>query len=170
MPNYCENFLEVMNETVPEDWSITEVLDAIKTDEVILSFDRIIPYPDNFRALDASAQLWEETATKESDWATRPKDGYNQGGYEWCCKTWGTKWDAIEPCIDQQDKYSTVIRFRTAWAPPIPVMDALAQKFPKYKFTLEYYERGMQFCGSIAWENGERKDEAQGEYFGFRGG
>ena len=26
-----------------------------------------------------------------------PKDGYNQGGYQWCCDNWGTKWGSITP-------------------------------------------------------------------------
>ena len=177
MPNYCECYLRISNDT--DESGIAEVENFIKDDSSLISFNKIVPYPDNWRKLDDDRQAWEQEIAKLSDgerqkidWSKAPKDGYNQDGYNWCVLNWGTKWDACNPSLYGGKKYDNEITlmFETAWAPPTPAIDALALKFPKYLFCLEYYERGMQFCGSIIWEDGKRKNETQGEYFGFRGG
>jgi hypothetical protein len=52
--------------------------------------------------------------------------------YDWCCENWGTKWNAYNSEITEDDvEYGhLVISFQTAWSPPTPVYEALAEKFP----------------------------------------
>jgi hypothetical protein len=47
----------------------------------------------------------------------RPRDGYNSGGYEWCCTTWGYKWPASD--IEVRESPDTLsYQFQTLWRPP----------------------------------------------------
>ena len=114
MPNWCENELTI---TSPD---VNRVLEAIRSEndqdqEVrLFDFNRIIPYPQIYRDLDLRAAAYQEKllAITRDDPERRQKlealgleygvepgtpwiqDGYNSGGYEWCCDNWSTKWNA----------------------------------------------------------------------------
>ena len=178
MPNYCECFLKIYP---GDNSSADEILSAMANGERQFDFDKLIPYPEDWRKADDAHQKWlDGYATfargdvvarvqyeKENP---RPDDGYNHGGYEWCVENWGTKWNAGDVNIIEKEEYTALVSFRTAWRPPLPVMDKLAAMFPDACFLFEYYENGMGFCGSIRYESGKRELEARGEYYGFRGG
>ena len=120
----------------------------MKSEDTPLDFDKIIPYPKEFSDMDKIASDWEKNRTTES-YANKPKDGFNSGGYEWCCENWGTKWNA---CIDEGvdwdvDGDYAIIHFNTAWAPPEPIIAKLREKFPDANFNGFYREDGMQICG-----------------------
>ena len=162
MPNHCVNFLEITDE---ENSNIKPVLKAIRGDGLI-DFSKIIPYPQEYAELDRVAQVYE----KEHGFQGKPTDGYNSGGYEWCIANWGTKWNAYKIEVVERDDYRIVIKFETAWSAPRPVIEKLASMFPQYSFNHEWYERGMAFCGSAQYYEGELKYESESEYYGFRGG
>ncbi|MBV6390956.1 MAG: hypothetical protein KPEEDBHJ_00160 [Anaerolineales bacterium] len=114
MPNWNENELTI---TGPD---VKAVLEAIRSDDIhdqdlrLLDFNRIIPYPQIYRDMDKRAEEYREKfANIETDdperqqklealgaeYGVEPgtpwiKDGYNSGGYEWCCSMWSTKWNA----------------------------------------------------------------------------
>jgi len=115
MPNWTENELTISGPDV------NKVLEAIRSDSIhdqdmrILDFNRIIPYPQIYRDMDKRAEEYREKlhAIAKDDPERQQKlealgaeygvesgtpwlkDGYNSGGYEWCCDAWGTKW---QPC------------------------------------------------------------------------
>lgn len=93
MPNWCECDLTV---EVPSEVDKTTQTAALKqlndfkehaaAGSKPLETNKFIPYPRKFRILDrAAAKVLKRTGKHTSD-------GFNQGGYEWCCKNWGTKW------------------------------------------------------------------------------
>jgi hypothetical protein len=114
MPNWTENELTISGPDVQK------VLHAICSeahddeDARLLDFDRIIPYPRQYRELDQHAHEYQEKLraiaqddperkTKlevlAAEYDAEPgapwiKDGFNSGGYEWTCSNWGTKWNA----------------------------------------------------------------------------
>lgn len=114
MPNWAENELTI---TGP---NIQKVLEKIRShsrkddDVCILDFDKIIPYPKIYRELDQRAQEYEnklaaipkddpernkKLLSLATEYGVEPatlwiKNGYNSGGYEWCCENWSTKWNA----------------------------------------------------------------------------
>lgn len=114
MPNWTENELTI---TGPD---VQKVLNAIRSescaddDARILDFGRIIPYPKIYRELDQRAHEYQQKSLaidkddpdRQSkinaltmEFGAEPgilwlKDGFNSGGYEWCCENWGTKWNA----------------------------------------------------------------------------
>lgn len=83
-------------------------------------------------------------------WGT-DSDGYNVGGYQWCIQAWGTKWGAFD--VQRRDyRRCTILTFRTAWSPPSDlIFSELQKKFPTVSLELEYFERGMGYCGGAEW-------------------
>ena len=65
---------------------------------------------------------------------------------------WGTKWAGYSLNIGE-----TIIDFLTAWSPPLPIIEKLAELHKGMTFRLEYYETGMAFRGvcTAEWRDGE---------------
>jgi hypothetical protein len=158
MPNHVSNWLTLQCSKA----KAAEVLAAVGGEEdgtpMLIDFNTLIPYPERFAKLDREAERWRD-AHPQTPW-NGPKDGFNQGGYEWCCEHWGTKWNAYN-----QEKLSpTAIYFETAWAAPEPVMDALAAKFPDVPFTLEYADEGVgRNAGVIRYAEGRKEHDSREE-------
>lgn len=153
MPNHVSNRLTLQCGKA----RASKVLAAIggRSDDgtaMLIDFNKLIPYPERFATLDREAHEWEKS--HPSDPRTgRPKDGFNQGGYEWCCEHWGTKWNAY----GQKRLGPTSVYFETAWSAPEPVMDALAAKFPDVPFMLEYADEAFGHnTGILRYAKGEK--------------
>jgi hypothetical protein len=63
--------------------------------------------------------------------------------YAWRVANWGTKWEGYDGRFSED---CLAFTFDTAWAPPLPIIKKLAELTGE-KFTLEYMELGMFFCG-----------------------
>ena len=71
--------------------------------------------------------------------------------YSWSLSNWGTKWNAIEPII--QDN---IIEFNTAWSSPLPIIQKLATMFPKLNITHMWADEDIgNNTGIIEYEMGE---------------
>jgi len=54
--------------------------------------------------------------------------------YDWCCNNWGTKWNAYDiEVLDEQ-----VLKFNTAWSGVTDLMTKLSEKFPSITFGYMY--------------------------------
>jgi len=119
MPNWTENELTISGPDVQK------VLSAIRSeahedeDARLLDFDKIIPYPEQYRELDQRAHEYQEKLraidkddpdrqskleTLAAEYDAEPgapwiKDGFNSGGYEWCWNRWG--------CYDEKTEVLT---------------------------------------------------------------
>jgi hypothetical protein len=91
--------------------------------EVFLDFEKILPMPPELKGTEAPAD--------KPNW------------YDWCVENWGTKWNSYDGNVTEDG-----ISFNTAWAPPTPVIVALAKKIGK-SLRLIYDEPGMDFCGEL---------------------
>jgi hypothetical protein len=76
--------------------------------------------------------------------------------YDWNISNWGTKWDADSgtPWEENTDG-DLFIFFNTAWSPPIPIYNKIAELFPDLDFVATYAEGGCAFVGKV---------EKEGEY------
>ena len=187
MPNWCEcdlrvegnkaeieKFKEAAKTQTPEDGQEPDVLDA----------ESFIPYPARFKALDDQAAAWARDNTVDgkqfgrlkegASYADAPKDGFNSGGYDWCCENWGTKWGISRPELVEEDQWEDTVTvtytFQCAWSPCTPVIAKMSEMFPTLEFDFRFFERGMAFNGWMLFKNGELKREEEGKYFGTRGG
>ena len=72
--------------------------------------------------------------------------------YEWCCRHWGTKWNACEADWSLDDG---MLVFQTAWSAPFPVIEALAQKYPDLEFTHRWADEDIgNNCGEMWYSEG----------------
>lgn len=71
----------------------------------------------------------------------------------WRSDNWGTKWNSYDGQVTEEG-----IGFNTAWAPPAPVIGALAKEIGQ-PLRLIYDEIGMDFCGEVlAYPDGTYED------------
>lgn len=67
----------------------------------------------------------------------------------WRSDNWGTKWNSYDGQVTEDG-----ISFNTAWAPPTPIVGALAKLIGK-PLRLIYDEPGVDFCGEVlGYEDG----------------
>lgn len=93
--------------------------------------------------------------------------------YDWSIHHWGTKWNTSDGSVGLQPTRSghrLKFTFRTAWSPPTPVIETLSKRFPKNRFSLRFYERGVGFKGHRRYENGRLTHKSESNYHGRRGG
>ncbi len=156
MPNHVEGLIRIMG--TKED--VNAVMEFVKDGENIISANKVIPYPEKFKKMDEEYHLrygnWDSVTPEQKERAEADrkngvyiKDGYNSGGYEWCCENWGTKWDFYDIGVSDvskmhDGKFLVEYLVYTAWAPAIPVMIALSKKFPNV--TIEYWFEDEGWC------------------------
>ena len=71
--------------------------------------------------------------------------------YKWSCENWGTKWNACDVCIDESSEDSVLITFNTAWDPPYPIYEKIAELFPEEE-TCGYCEEEGDCFEPFEWE------------------
>lgn len=175
MPNWCGNSLTVTGEKK----QLTKFKEFAKGDdygtETILDFNKFIPYPKKYKEKDETNTKYEELVKKEKEKTLTIKErnelallrieydetelgfgkgGYNNGGYNWCINSWGTKWNACSPEVSEGEG-ELCYTFDTAWSPPVPVVFAMSKKFPKLTFHLAYEESGCDFEGDYEVKAGQ---------------
>lgn len=158
MPNWCSCDLIIMGPKI-----IREHFEKFAKDPTdpkrLLDMNQFVPYPKEFADKDKAAAGNPST-----------KDGYNSGGYNWCCVNWGTKWnfgDVELKVTNSSHRYT----FDTAWSPPLPIIFAMSELYPHLLFTLKYYEQGMGFSGVLRMKDGKIiKRIVDNNYAGGRGG
>lgn len=64
------------------------------------------------------------------------------GWYEWSCANWGTKWDAYEYEFRSREPGRFVFKFETAWSPPWPIFDKLAELWPELTIVTKSIDEG----------------------------
>lgn len=145
-----------------------------KTKDCEIDANRFIPYPETYKKLDRIAREWEKKNTinggryKEGvDFRSRPKDGFNSGGYEWCINNWGTKWGFYSFSKVEMNKNNIVYKFETAWSPAIPVIIQASVLFPTLKFRYQYEDEGWNYIGYAEFFNGEKIKEKNVDYKDF---
>jgi hypothetical protein len=111
---------------------------------------KVIPYPEKYAKMDA-----------ESD---SHGAGFNAGGYEWCVANWGTKWGAYDTYMANRSDGEAQIEFNSAWSPPSPVVEKLAELFPTLEIELAYEEPGCDFSGFEFYSHGLPSGQASGGF------
>ena len=141
MPNWCTNEVSIYGYKNEEQ--LKQFVDECVTGDVI-DFEKVIPYPDSAPSRDdltSDSTIEEQLKHPYSKW-------YNDFGYNWCIKNWGTKWTASGVGQDVYISEDEVqLSFDTAWGPPEGVYHKLVEKYPDLSFSWFYREDGMQVAG-----------------------
>lgn len=153
MPNWTSNSIRIKG----AEADIRAFLDAVKWQDQLFDFNRIIPMPEllkqtgsGFRTIDGEEVTnWYvlnrddplpgddgvRRFTAEEN-ATLAKIGYSNW-YDWSVANWGTKWNACRARIEDETSIEhgyAEITFDTAWDAPVPVLLATVKMFPKLTF------------------------------------
>lgn len=178
MPNWCENDVIIRGS---QD-EIRRIKAMLEGENGPIDFNKLLPYPSRFEEATTAAEELSRKQTEEMKGMTQeqcvayraehgyPRDGYNQGGHEWCIANWGTKWNASNPQLQDEAPQRLCYTLETAWAPPVPVFKELSKHFPEAEITLDWYEGGMAMRGTVRYRGGRRIYDQTHEYHGQRGG
>ena len=154
MPNWCENKLDVSgNKSDIQKFKESTLVKSEKGDELHFTMNLLYPTPPELLEQTAP-NTWrgEETDTEgklefEKKIEELNKKYGHTDWYDWRVDKWGTKWDACETYIlDDEDEFLSV-EYNTAWSPNMEWLKIIAKQFPELKFTLWFEEPGNGFCG-----------------------
>ena len=180
MPNWCNNALNICGP--PK--SIDKFMDDITTgpgesdgtnsgmgnDYEILN--NLVPVPESLKEVTSRfGTIGDDDPEKEQKQENIEEHGAVDW-YEWCCTNWGTKWGDNQTHLVHEDLVGSdedtlkkvMLRFDSAWSPPIEGMDVVAAKYPDIMFDLRFWEPGMGFQGFKIWGSGECQHEANMDY------
>lgn len=173
MPNHVSNriYFERPDEKDfydENEEAIEKLRTLMKTENRDFDFNVLIPYPKVWAGMDKAYQEAEDEYFKAMKTAKEanvpftqsradlPKDGYNQGGYEWCIEHWGTKWNAYKVAYNDDCVY-----FDTAWSTPRPIWVELSKRFPNLNLMVEFADEDIgRNCGILVYCNGEIIEDA----------
>jgi len=110
-----------------------------------------------------------------------PRHEGDQDWYMWRVNNWGTKWDIADVYFEHQpEEDSITFDFSTAWGPCVEAFHTWAAADGRVQFTLNYWEPGMAFVGSVSYDGEYLSDdhrdmqsdregylELAGELFGY---
>ena len=72
--------------------------------------------------------------------------------YDWCCENWGTKWNASDTYIIDDNE----IEFSTAWSCPLNIFKELSKQFSGVEIAVDFADEDIgSNCGKITFLNGE---------------
>lgn len=157
MPNWTSCKLTVTGTAALIAAFLEKAQDDTNEGDRDFSFNSFVPTPDDIYQGNLGRE--EEEKYGERTW------------YNWNCANWGTKWNACDVDIDtngiphelvqlahaankEEPLVSAVIRFNSAWSPPVPVIDAIFEQHPELEITFAYHNEGG-FGGGIMDEDGD---------------
>lgn len=153
MPNWCMNTLQVSKHSE----SGRRLIDAFRDNH---TNDKGEKYSSPFTDLYPCPQeLMDVVADFKGDspehLANKAKYGVAHW-YDWRLANWGTKWDACEVYIEDEDEDQALIRYDTAWCSASDFFEWYAKQNPDVVFLNQYEEEGMGFEGfeSMSPESG----------------
>jgi hypothetical protein len=152
MPNWCSNTLQISGNKEQLEMFKQKSISKSAMDVDIFLMDGCIPMPEELAIC--------EDITPEENAERIAKYGYDNW-YYWRLENWGSKWDAQEPYIEE-DENGLTINFDTAWSPAIPYIKQVAIMFPDLIFDLYFMETGEWFAGRV-FAKGEEIVEQYGE-------
>jgi len=121
MPNSCSNVLSITGPPAV----LERFQSAAKSGDAVLSFESLYPAPD---------------------------EGWSNGEIDrWVRSNWGSWLVYPAHLVTSPIKPPKLLgyEFVTAWSPPIPFIERIAQKFPELTFALRFCEPDMGKCGHI---------------------
>ena len=77
-------------------------------------------------------------------------DAQDDRWYNWRVQNWGTKWDAYDLSIEEDDMpYGFQVTFNTAWSPPEEICHAIRDQFDDLSVSWFYDEPGCEVAGYL---------------------
>lgn len=159
MPNHCTNQL-IVSGPAPD---VDALVLLMKGEANAFDFNKVIPMPEALK----------NTAANVGNHSPRQKANLKEHGYtdwySWAIANWGTKWGAYEVKFDgsvsplellaevggEKTTKQVGYTFDTAWSPPMPILQALVERFPTCTFAHDCIDEGGGFGAHFVWKNGD---------------
>lgn len=153
MPNWCSNTLQISGNK--EQLELFKQKSIIKSgmDVDIFVMDGCITMPEELNIMEG---ISDEVKAERIQ-----KYGYC-GWYDWRYHNWGTRTDAHDSEIIEEDENGMSIVFTTSWCSPIDYVEKVALMYPDLIFDLYYMETGEWFAGRLT-AKGEHINHEVGE-------
>lgn len=169
MPNWCSNRLTVTGDKESlQKFKELSLVKAEQGSDLNFTMEGLYPTPKALLNM-TSPVMWRgelhdtegQEAFEKYNEELISQYGYNDW-YGWRVNNWGTKWDAAETYIADNEDELLSIDYDTAWAPNTAWTQYVAKLFPTLTFSLIFEEPGMNFCGIYEVTN-EDEDLMEGE-------
>ncbi|HKD36266.1 MAG TPA: hypothetical protein VKB78_05680, partial [Pirellulales bacterium] len=92
--------------------------------------------------------------------------------HEWCSDHWGTKWNAYDAGVTNNEDGSLHVNFDTAWSFPFPIFEKLVVDFSTLDFKGSAEEPNVEIFikfegrnGKFAWQEDHEAREAAAAVF-----
>lgn len=156
MPNHAFNTLRLLNGGLIHKKLKPYLSRDRKDGSTYLDFDKIIPMPPSLGITAGSgvdeaiavlqgkapARSFTKKDLKEARQGIQNLKKYgHKNWYDWRCDKWGTKWNSYDTDWDGDFAHAESIRFCTAWCPPTPVIEKLAELIGE-PLELEWWAEG----------------------------
>lgn len=103
----------------------------------------------------------EDLAAAKAMVVAERETGYTSW-YKWSIDKWGTKWNSMHCRVESEEPFQ--IRFDTAWSAPVPVLQALSERYPNLHIHCASFDEGWGFAAE-GWfnppEDGSPYDEVE---------
>lgn len=134
MPNWTKNFVAVNFKTIADK---ERFVDFVKSESRDFDFLNVIPFDFNNKKYiveNPEDRTFEAISAEHSDF----------NWYAYCNDKWGTKWNACECEITEEDECSIEYYFETAWSAPDGIYKKLKKLFPEVEinWTVSYEDDG----------------------------
>ena len=93
--------------------------------------------PDRTVRVDLSGVTLEQIKSSFPDW------------YNWRCEHWGDKWNAQDTKVSRLESGAIELKFDTAWSPPVPIFEAIAERFPELEITGDFIDGQYNWSGEV---------------------
>lgn len=90
--------------------------------------------------------MFQNGITQEISDRLNSKYGYDNW-YAWANNNWGTKWNIEDENVNDMDDTSCQLYFKTAWSPPVAIIDKLKEMFPNLDINGYYLGEGNEYAG-----------------------
>jgi hypothetical protein len=165
MPNHITNDVRILGPAA----DLADIKARAQHDDFEFDFGAFIPFPDELIGIHSGGvnidgvqhQIWriqEEidgerehgfwgaggtpVAVPEEEQEALIRDFGATNSYDWCIQSWGTKWNAYNVNWEVSDY--VIVKFDTAWSPPRPVFQAIANQYPKVFIENRWVDEGWE--------------------------
>ena len=116
MPNWVHHHLTITGPEIERERFIAECFSD--NDETDFDFNKLIPEPEHIKDEGSTPYSGDAKFPPWYDWRCK-----------WRCKNWSTKWNAYRTEVVREGE-AIWLSFDTAWAPPVPIFNEVARRFP----------------------------------------
>lgn len=169
MPNWCYNYMTVMGSKreiakFVKDITVADVEPNGIYSQATVEYDlnKLVPLDPRSSVTKTHTRTDDEgneITTTMSVFAEKSRDGWD--GYMDACETWGSKWGACRPEIDDPTPVANTIsiRYESAWSPADGLIQKISALYPNLIFGVSSDEESRAFVCWSVFHNGEVIEE-----------